>query len=58
MMGAVDLELSLKFGRIINDKGKINDINDNVQDDDDRRMDERQSRKEFRKWDIQSSYLE
>lgn len=46
-----DRELSLKFGRIINDKGKINDINDNVQDDDDRRMDERQSRKEFRKWD-------
>ncbi len=45
-----DRELSLKFGRIINDKGKINDINDNVQDDD-RRMDERQSRKEFRKWD-------
>lgn len=46
-----DRELSLKFGRIINDKGKINDINDNVQDDADSRMDERQSRKEFRKWD-------
>ena len=44
-------ELSLKFGRIINDKGKISDINDNVQDDADSRMDERQSRKEFRKWD-------
>lgn len=46
-----DRELSLKFGRIINDKGKISDINDNVQDDADSRMDERQSRKEFRKWD-------
>ena len=46
-----DRELSLKFGRITNDKGKINDINDNVQDDADSRMDERQSRKEFRKWD-------
>lgn len=46
-----DRELSLKFGRIINDKGKINDINDNVQDDADGRMDERLSRKEFRKWD-------
>lgn len=45
-----DRELSLKFGRI-NDKGKINDINDNVQDDAGSRMDERQSRKEFRKWD-------
>ena len=46
-----DRELSLKFGRIIDDKGKINGINDNVQDDADSRMDERQSRKEFRKWD-------
>lgn len=46
-----DRELSLKFGRIINDKGKISDINDNVQDDADSKMDERQSRKEFRKWD-------
>ena len=46
-----DRELSLKFGRIIDDKGKINDINDNVQDDVGSRMDERQSRKEFRKWD-------
>ena len=46
-----DRELSLKFGRIINDKGKISDINDNIQDDADSRMDERQSRKEFRKWD-------
>ena len=46
-----DRELSLKFGRIIDDKGKINDINDNVQDDADSRIDERKSRKEFRKWD-------
>ncbi len=46
-----DRELSLKFGRIVDDRGKISDINDNVQDDVDRRMDERQSRKEFRKWD-------
>lgn len=46
-----DRELSLKFGRIVDDKGKIHDINDNVQDDADSRMDERKSRKEFRKWD-------
>lgn len=46
-----DRELSLKFGRIMDDKGKISDINDNVQDDADSRMDERKSRKEFRKWD-------
>lgn len=46
-----DRELSLKFGRIINDKGRISDINDNIQDDADSRTDERQSRKEFRKWD-------
>ena len=44
-------ELSLKFGRIIDDRGKISDINDNIQDDSDSRIDERQSRKEFRKWD-------
>ena len=46
-----DRELSLKFGRIVDDKGKISDINDNVQDNADNRIDERQSRKEFRKWD-------
>lgn len=46
-----DRELSLKFGRIVDDKGRIQDINDNVQDDADSRMDERKSRKEFRKWD-------
>lgn len=45
-----DRELSLKFGRI-NGKGEINDINDNIQDDTKSRIDERQSRKEFRKWD-------
>lgn len=44
-----DRELSLKFGRIVDDKGRIQDINDNVQDDADSRMDERKSRKEFRK---------
>lgn len=43
-------ELSLKFGRI-NDKGKIIDINQNNQDDPYCNTDERQSRKEFRKWD-------
>ena len=37
-----DRELSLKFGRIINDKGRISDINDNIQDDADSRTDERQ----------------
>lgn len=46
-----DRELTLKFGRIVDDKGKIKDINDNVQDNEDSRTDERQSRKEFRKWD-------
>ncbi len=46
-----DRELSLKFGRIKDDKGTIMDINDNVQDDAESWMDERQSRKEFRKWD-------
>lgn len=44
-------ELSLQFGRIVNDKGKINDINDNVQDDSDSHVDERTSRREFRKWE-------
>ncbi|MBQ9885868.1 MAG: S8 family peptidase [Lachnospiraceae bacterium] len=45
-----NLELSLQFGRIKAD-GKIDDINQNVQEDSDSRTDERQSRKEFRKWD-------
>ena len=43
-------ELSLKFGRI-NAKGSIDDINDNVQDDEGAHVDERQSRREFRKWE-------
>ena len=43
-------ELSLSFGRI-NSKGKIDDINDNVQDDDTTPVDERRSRSEFRKWE-------
>ena len=43
-------ELSLKFGRIKSD-GSVEDINENVQDDDKSYVDERQSRKEFRKWD-------
>lgn len=43
-------ELSLQFGRI-NDKGKIDDINENIQDDEGAHIDERQSRKEFRKWE-------
>ena len=45
-----DRELSLKFGRI-NAKGSIDDINDNVQDDEGAHVDERQSRREFRKWE-------
>lgn len=43
-------ELSLRFGRI-NSKGKIDDINENVQDEDGVHIDERDSRKEFRKWE-------
>lgn len=43
-------ELSVKFGRV-NSKGKIDDINDNVQDDESTHVDERQSRKEYRKWE-------
>lgn len=43
-------ELSLQFGRI-DDKGKIKDINDNVQDDNGSHVDERTSRREFRKWE-------
>lgn len=42
-------ELSLQFGRI-KSNGKIDDINDNIQDDESH-VDERQSRKEFRKWE-------
>lgn len=43
-------ELSLSFGRV-NKKGAIDDINDNIQDSDDSFVDERKSRKEFRKWE-------
>lgn len=43
-------ELSLKFGRV-KPNGQIDDINENVQDEDGVHTDERQSRKEFRKWE-------
>lgn len=45
-----DRELSLQFGRI-NSKGKIDDINENVQDEAGAYVDERQSRRDFRKWE-------
>lgn len=40
----------MKFGRV-KDDGTIDDINENIQDEDDSYADERQSRKEFRKWE-------
>lgn len=43
-------ELSLKFGRV-NGKGVIDDINENIQDETGHAVDERQSRKDFRKWE-------
>lgn len=43
-------ELSLKFGRVM-PKGDIGDINENIQDEEGSYADERQSRKEFRKWE-------
>ncbi|MBQ8161858.1 MAG: S8 family peptidase [Clostridia bacterium] len=43
-------ELTIAFGRIT-ENGKIEDINDNVQDDDRTHVDERKSRIEFRKWE-------
>ncbi len=43
-------ELSLKFGRV-KPNGQIDDINENIQDEDGAHADERQSRKEFRKWE-------
>ena len=43
-------ELSLKFGRV-KDKGEIDDINENIQDEAGHAVDERKSRKEFRKWE-------
>lgn len=43
-------ELSLKFGRV-NKKGEIDDINENIQDEAGHTACERQSRKDFRKWE-------
>lgn len=43
-------ELSLRFGRV-NGKGEIVDINENIQDESGHAVDERQSRKDFRKWE-------
>ncbi|WP_303148960.1 S8 family peptidase [uncultured Cloacibacillus sp.] len=43
-------ELSLKFGRV-KPNGSIEDINDNIQDDAGAYVDERASRREFRKWE-------
>ena len=43
-------ELSLQFGRVKRD-GHIDDINENVQDAEEGWVNERQSRKEFRKWE-------
>lgn len=43
-------ELSLRFGRV-KPNGQIDDINENVQDEDGAHVDERQSRKDFRKWE-------
>lgn len=43
-------ELSLKFGRV-KPNGQIDDINENIQDVEGEHTDERQSRKEFRKWE-------
>lgn len=43
-------ELSMTFGRIDNE-GNIKDINDNIQDESGAHIDERTSRREFRKWE-------
>ncbi len=43
-------ELSLKFGRV-KPNGQIDDINENIQDEEGAHADERQSRREFRKWE-------
>ena len=43
-------ELSLKFGRV-KPNGQIDDINENIQDAEGEHADERQSRKDFRKWE-------
>jgi len=42
-------ELSLRFGRV-KPNGQIDDINENIQDEIGSNIDERQSRKDFRKW--------
>ena len=42
--------MSLKFGRV-KPNGQIDDINENIQDEEGAHADERQSRKEFRKWE-------
>lgn len=43
-------ELSLRFGRV-NRKGEIDDINENIQDEAGHAVDERKSRRDFRKWE-------
>lgn len=43
-------ELSIKFGRV-NNKGVIDDINENAQDEEGFFVNERKSRKAFRKWE-------
>ncbi|MCM1056811.1 MAG: S8 family peptidase [Firmicutes bacterium] len=43
-------ELSLRFGRV-NRKGEIDDINENTQDEEGVAVDERKSRRDFRKWE-------
>lgn len=43
-------ELSLRFGRV-KPNGQVDDINENIQDEDGAHVDERQSRKDFRKWE-------
>lgn len=50
MIDYTSRELSIQFGRI-NGKGKIDDINENVQDDTGSLVTERQSGKKFRKWE-------
>lgn len=49
-MDYTNRELSLKFGRV-KPNGQIDDINENIQDEEGWSADERQSRKEFRKWE-------
>ena len=42
--------MSLRFGRV-KPNGQIDDINENIQDEIGSHIDERQSRKDFRKWE-------